>query len=76
MRVESIKKEHSKRLMTIETITDRKFLGIKLKPTKRTFIANKECPKGYWNWVELPDKTQVGDHLFFQLNKWLEFDGE
>ena len=75
MRVESIKKEHSKSLMTIETITDRSFLGIKLKPTKRTFMANKEHPRGYWNWVELPDKTQVGDYLFFQLNKWLEFEG-
>ena len=42
MRVVDIKKEFSKNLMTIETETERSFLWFKLKPVKRTFIANKE----------------------------------
>lgn len=67
-------KENSKGLMTIDTLTDRSFFGIKLKPIKRTFIANKEYPKGYWNWVEMPNKTIVPDMLSFQLNEWLKFD--
>jgi len=74
MRVTNILKENNKGMVTIETETQRSFLGIKLKPTKRTFIANKEYPKGYWNWVELPNKTLVGDRLSFQLNEWLKFD--
>ncbi len=74
MRVTNILKENGKGMMTIETETQRSFLGIKLKPTKRTFIANKEYPKGYWNWVELPNKTLVGDRLSFQLDEWLKFD--
>ena len=65
MRVRNILKENSKGLMTIETLTDRSFLGIKLKPLKRTFIANREYPKGYWNWVEMPNKTLVEDSLSF-----------
>jgi len=74
MRVTNILKENSKGLMTIETLTDRGFLGINLKPIKRTFIANREFPKGYWNWVEMPYKTLVGDSLSFQLDEWLKFD--
>lgn len=74
MRVTNILKENSKNLMTIKTETDRSFLNFKLSPIKRTFIANKEFPKGYWNWVELPNKTIVNDSLSFQLDKWLEFD--
>ena len=74
MRVTNILKENSKGLMTIETLTDRSFLGIKLKPIKRTFIANREYPKGYWNWVEMPNKTLVRDSLSFQLSEWLKFD--
>lgn len=74
MKVTNIKKEHSKGLMTIETKTERCFLGIKLKPKIRTFVANKEYPKGYWNWVEMPNKTLVCDRLSFQLNEWLNWD--
>ena len=74
MRVTNILKENSKGLMTIETLTNRSFLGIKLKPIKRTFIANKEYPKGYWNWVEMPNKTIVNDRLKLQLDKLLNFD--
>lgn len=74
MRVTNILKENSKGLMTIETLTDRSFLGIKLKPIKRTFIANKEYTEGYWNWVEMPNKIIVSDKLSFQLDEWLKFD--
>jgi len=74
MRVTNILKETSKGLMTIDTVTSRSFLGIKLKDVKRTFIANKECPKGYWNWVEMPNKTLVNDRLRFQLDEWMKFD--
>lgn len=74
MRVTNILKENSKGVITIETLTDRIFLGIKLKPVKRTFIANKEYPEGYWNWVEMPNKTIVPDRLSFQLDEWLKFD--
>jgi len=42
-----------------------------LKPKIRSFVATKEYPKGYWNWLELPDKTLVGDHLIFQLDAWM-----
>ena len=55
----------------IETITDRSFLGIKLKPTFRMFIANKEFPTGYWDWYELPKLDLVYDGLSFQLDKWM-----
>ena len=74
MKVKEIKKEHAKPLMTIETETDRSFLCIKLKPLKRTFIANKEYPKGYWNWVELPNKTIIEPMLSFWLNNCINFD--
>ena len=74
MRVTNILKETSKGLMTIDTVTSRSFLGIKLKDVKRTFIANKERPKGYWNWVEMPNKTLVNDRLSFQLDEWMKFD--
>lgn len=74
MKVTRILKENSKSLMTIETETKRSFLGFKLNPIKRTFIANKEYAKGYWNWVELPNKIIVDDTLSFQLDRWLKFD--
>lgn len=47
---------------------------MKLKPIERKFIATKEYPKGYWNWMELPNNERVGDKLSFQLNDWLELD--
>jgi len=50
MRVTNILKENNKGLMTIETETDRSFLFFKLNPLKRTFIANKEYPKGGGTW--------------------------
>lgn len=74
MRATKIRKDSSKNLMTIETLTDRSFLGIKLKSIKRTFIANKEFPEGCWNWVERPNKNIVPNRLMFQLDQWLNFD--
>lgn len=74
MRVTNILKDNSKKTMTIITETDRSFLGFKLSPIKRTFIANKEYPKGYWNWVEMPNKTLIRPLLSFQLDEWLKFD--
>lgn len=74
MKAVRILKEPGKPLMTIETETERWFLGKKLKPIKRTFIANKEYPTGYWNWVELPDKKIISQSLGDQLNVWLNFE--
>lgn len=39
------------------------------KKTRR-FLAQREYPKGYWTWLELPNKTLVPDFLSFQLNEW------
>lgn len=38
--------------------------------TKRSFESQKQYPKGYWTWLELPDKLIVNDALSFQLNAW------
>ena len=72
MRVEKVEREG--KIIVITTLTDRKFLCIKLKPLERKFIATKEYSKGYWNWMELPNNEIVGDSLSFQLNAWLELD--
>lgn len=61
-------------LITIETETERSFLLFKLKPLKRTFVANREYPTGYWAWLELPNKSSVSDGLSFQLSEWVRFD--
>lgn len=75
MRVTNILKENSKGMMTIKTLSDRRFLGMKLKPIKRTFIANKKSIVGSWNWLEMSNKTVVTDSLLcFQLDEWLKFD--
>lgn len=74
MKATNIKKDVTKPLVTIETETDITFLGVVIYTVKRTFIANEEYPKGYWNWVELPNKNMVRDRLSFQLDEWLKFD--
>ncbi len=74
MRVSSILKQYSKGTMRIETLTSRSFLGIKLKPIKRTFTANKEVSKGEWNWVETDNKNQLSEYLKRQLNEWLQYE--
>jgi hypothetical protein len=57
---------------TIETETDRSFLGIiKLKPKKRIFFTDRRIVGDFWEWLELPDKTLVEDRLSFQLDVWL-----
>ena len=47
--------------------TESKFLWWK---TQTKFIAQREFPKGYWTWLELPNLTIVPDNLSFQLDKW------
>lgn len=37
---------------------------------KQSFEAQREFPKGYWTWLELPDHTLVPDGLSFQLDEW------
>ena len=34
------------------------------------FTAMKEYPKGYWQWLKMPDYTLVHDSLSFQLDAW------
>lgn len=36
----------------------------------RKFEAQKESPKGYWKWLELPKYSLVPSHLSFQLDEW------
>ena len=47
--------------------TENRFLFWK---TQTKFIAQKESPKGYWTWLELPNLTLVPDNLSFQLDEW------
>jgi len=61
-----ISKEIKDGKITITTLTKRIFR----KPKVRRFVADKEYPTGYWNWVELPHFTLVGDILSFQLDEW------
>jgi hypothetical protein len=75
MEVTRILKQQSG-LITVETKTKRSFLGIKLKPINRTFVANKEYPKGHWNWVEMPNKTLVNTITSFQLDEWVKWANE
>ena len=37
---------------------------------EQKFVAQKEFPKGYWTWLELPNLTLVPDSLSFQLDEW------
>lgn len=46
------------------------FLGIKRKII-RSYAADHEFPRGYWNWTELPNHLVVLDqNLKLQLNFW------
>ena len=74
MKVTNILKDNFNNTRTIETLTSRSFLGIKLKPIKRKFFANERRVADYWRWVELPDKILVNDELSFQLDTWLRID--
>ena len=44
--------------------------GFFKKVKTREFEATKEFPKGYWNWLELPNHELVPDTLSFQLSAW------
>lgn len=37
---------------------------------QRRFEAQRERPKGYWDWLELPDRRIITDALSFQLDAW------
>ena len=37
---------------------------------ERRFVAQSEYPRGYWAWLELPNKRIVPDILSFQLDAW------
>lgn len=39
---------------------------------KREFLAQDHYVSKYYQWVELPNKTIVGDRLSFQLDSWLQ----
>lgn len=34
------------------------------------YLASKERPKGYWEWLRMPDLELVGSHFSFQLDAW------
>ncbi len=55
----------SKPVLVTET---KRFL---LKPKIRKFIAQSQLVKGYWEWLELPNKYIVYDNLSFQLDAWM-----
>ena len=42
-----------------------------LKPKIRKFVAQSIMVKGFWEWLELPNKNIVGDYLAFQLDAWM-----
>lgn len=51
---------------TVITVETRGLLGRK----QRSFEAQREIPKGYWDWLELPNRKLVPDGLSFQLDAW------
>ena len=36
----------------------------------RKFEVQREYPKGYFSWLELPNRILVSDILAFQLDAW------
>jgi hypothetical protein len=36
--------------------------------TKKHFIATKEFPKGFWNWKDLSNRSEVDEETAFQLD--------
>lgn len=66
-----------------ELINGRTVITTSYKPFFRKkfkqFEAQREHPKGYWVWLELPEYKLVVDHLSFQLDEWnrvMEFNKE
>jgi len=35
-----------------------------------SFVAGREFPTGYWQWLKLPDRLIVGGPLSYQLDAW------
>lgn len=56
--------------IVIETESEKKRLFRRPKKITRIFEAQREFPKGYWEWLELPDKLIVPDVLSLQLDAW------
>ena len=42
---------------------------------KKQFEAQGEHPKGYWQWLELPNRILVPMGLSFQLDAWNKLGG-
>lgn len=57
--------EHGNIILTCET---RWLFGF-IKTTHK-FIATKESPSGYWNWMRLPNLTNVKYPFVLQLDAW------
>lgn len=34
------------------------------------YEAQREKPKGYWDWLQLPGRTQIPMSVSFQLDAW------
>ena len=41
---------------------------------KRQYETQREYQKGYWQWLELPNRTRVPMGLSFQLDSWNKLD--
>lgn len=71
MRIISVQKQEN--FIIIEVEIGKKFLGIPYGSEKRKFIADKEYPTGYWNWVEFPGKTWIDGMFSFKLDALFRF---
>lgn len=69
MKITNVKKEESSIVIDVEEKI--KILGVTLKTKKRQFIANREYPAGYWNWLEMPEMTWIDSILSFKLDELL-----
>ena len=64
MKATKVELENGRTVITAET--PRLFR----KPKIRRFVASRQITKNYWDWLELPGKTTVDNHLSFQLDAW------
>lgn len=68
------KKENVMRMVKKEVINDKSVITTESKflwwKNEQKFVAQREFPKGYWTWLELPNLTLVPDSLSFQLDEW------
>ena len=64
MKATKVELENGRTVITTET------RRLFLKPKIRRFVASRQITENFWDWLELPDKTNVGDRLSFQLDAW------